>query len=207
MNPFGLWPCSAPPACAGIGAPVWTSAWIMSLEIELVEKPPPPPLFLPFSLLRVNRGSVSPTPGDVAAGQEDSSTVGQFKTLLGAVGRPESEQNVPDLNCTAQRGGSKDRLSESSTHSLSGRGYSGCSATCQPAGCGYISIPFLFLCDHAPFPQHLLEEKATCPSTTQTDGAPPSLCGPTLSVFVEGREMKVVEIGVDWSFLQEHSTH
>ncbi|XP_076853976.1 fibrosin-like 1 isoform X2 [Brachyhypopomus gauderio] len=48
----------------------------------------------------------------------------RFKSVLGLTGKPVAEQNVPDLNSTAQRGNSKDRLSESSTHSLSGRGYS-----------------------------------------------------------------------------------
>ncbi|KAB5528773.1 hypothetical protein PHYPO_G00144020 [Pangasianodon hypophthalmus] len=48
----------------------------------------------------------------------------RFKSVLSQTVRSVTEPKVPDVNSTANRSSSKDRLSESSTHSLSGRGYS-----------------------------------------------------------------------------------
>ncbi|XP_060763541.1 uncharacterized protein fbrsl1 isoform X7 [Neoarius graeffei] len=48
----------------------------------------------------------------------------RFKSVLSQTVRSVTESKVPDVTSTANRSSSKDRLSESSTHSLSGRGYS-----------------------------------------------------------------------------------
>ncbi|XP_062873486.1 autism susceptibility gene 2 protein isoform X2 [Trichomycterus rosablanca] len=48
----------------------------------------------------------------------------RFKRILSQNVRTVTEPKVPDTDSLANRSGSKDRLSESSTHSLSGRGYS-----------------------------------------------------------------------------------
>ncbi|KAF5893694.1 fibrosin-1-like protein, partial [Clarias magur] len=48
----------------------------------------------------------------------------RFKSALSQPVRMVTEPKAPEVNATANRSSSKDRLSESSTHSLSGRGYS-----------------------------------------------------------------------------------
>ncbi|XP_053530235.1 fibrosin-1-like protein isoform X5 [Ictalurus punctatus] len=48
----------------------------------------------------------------------------RFKSALNQTVRSLTEPKVPAVDSTANRSSSKDRLSESSTHSLSGRGYS-----------------------------------------------------------------------------------
>ncbi|KAL6465117.1 hypothetical protein MHYP_G00252500 [Metynnis hypsauchen] len=68
---------------------------------------------------RRNAGPVSSTDDPF-----NSTLPGAFRSVLAQAGRTVPETNVPELNSAANRSSSKDRLSESSTHSLSGRGYS-----------------------------------------------------------------------------------